>query len=636
MSTFIKPLFALLISILFISVFSFLADSELLEYVRTHLYNPSILNLYEKENSLDAGLAENHINELQKKFAETLTNPSVSGSFLYNQNAEDIFQRSRIFGILLESTSGLQAVQFVDNNGIRIHYSTSPRDIISQNENSTSYRNYSEDPYVLPYETVSIPAGGAAKFTMDQQTDRIIFSFPFNDSMDVYRGTALFTVSVRALAEMFIAEGRLKINEDITVISSPAGILLGSPVSYKADIHEKVSSVWNGKIQERMPQIAVSSSRTVIDAEESGVKYSLVSLRTPYGLFFGRLVNDDLFSIPDSMKLILRLSIYLTFYLTLLFLISFKPNAVTLVQNRIRNLRESLFEQLYVNKTGQERTKWIFELEQRREEISRHLKRGLRLKPVQEKNIDSIIDKSWNELLSVIKSGGGADITVTQETISPALAIQKSKVEKIEEVEELEEIEEAEAIDDAEELEEIEEAEAIDDAEELEEIEEAEAIDEVEELEEIEEAEELEEIEEAEAIDDAEELEEIEEAEELDGAEELEEIEEAEAQDEIIESVPVHFKQTEKIEKPKKEHGLLALASKYAAERLTRKGLLVSASKYAAEKLTGKGLLALASEIEFNNHNEENEKQFEQDTFTDLDIVSPFSSMFSSLEENKQ
>jgi len=552
-SGFIKLLLALGISVLIIAGFIFLVDFELLDFVQTRFYNPSVFNSYVKENIIDADIAQNQIFDLQEKFEASLKNASVRRSFLYNQSNEDIFERSRIFGILLETTGGLQSIQFVDSNGLRLHYSTSPRDIISQNINSTAYRNYNEDALALPYETVSALQGSYAKFTIDDKTDRIIFSFPFNDSMDVYRGTALFTVSVRALAEKLIAEGRLKVNEDVSLIGNPPGILLGSPGSSKSEILEKISAIWNNglpvavltTVQDFSSSNHTFFNRVTIDAADSGVKYSLVSLKTDRGLFFGRLTNDHLFIISDSMKLILLLSIFLSIFLTLFFIFNLKPNSITLVRNRIKHLRENLFEQLYINKTSQERAKWILELEQRREEIRAELKRNLVLGKRQRKNVDSIIDKSWDELLTVIKSGSNEQSLFVQRTENKE---QKTELETLEEVETLEEIDEAEELEEVEALEEIDEAEELEEVETLEEIDEAEELEEVEALEEIDEAEELEEVEaleEIDALEEVEALEEIDEAEELEAAGELEELEELE-EIETLEELDV-LEDTEKL-----------------------------------------------------------------------------------------
>ena len=632
MPNFLKPILALVISILIFAGYIYLADAHLLDFVQTRFYNPAVINSYVKENSLDAQITQDHISALQENFSQILKEPAVRSSFLYNQSAEDIYQRSRIFGILLESTAGLQYVQFVDSNGLRIHFSTLTRDIISQSSGSTAYRNYNEDRLSLPYEALSVPSGTPSRFTMDEQNDRIIFSYPFYDAMDIHRGTAFFYVSIRSIAERLIAEGRLKISDGISVIASPAGILLGSPEVSKADILGKVSEIWNEGNREQLKQ------RVTFDAEDSAVSFSLISLKTDSGLFFGRLINDSLFFISEPMKLILKLSMFLTFFLALFFLLNIKPNPVTLVRNRIKHLRDNLFEKLYVNKSGQERIRWILELEQRRDEIRKELKRKLKLRPGQETVVNSIIDKSWDELLTVLKSGSVVVKPATVEVKKPAH----------DEIDTLEEIEEAEA---------------------LEEIDEAEEMEEIEALEEIVEAAEI--IEEVEALEEIDELEEIEEAEPLkEEIDELEEIQEA-LDENIIDAALREALETDNNRKGllrragefvgKKSRGLLALASRKVQSDLIQekpsgqtarkgkgllargtalqekqrgKGLLAAASRKinAAEyKPQGKGLLALAC---VHEHNELKDDLYESDDeLGSFDIVSPFSSMFTSLKK---
>jgi len=652
---FLKPVLALSISIIIFAGYIYLADADFLNFVQTRFYNPSVVNSYVKENALDAEIAVDHILELKENFSAVLREPAVLNSFLYNQTADDIFERSRIFGILLESIVGLLYVQFVDNNGMRIHYSTLNRDILNQSAGYTAYRNYNEDGISFPYDVLSVSAETGFKFTLDEQHDRIIFSFPFYDSMNIHRGTAFFYVSIRSFSERLIAEGSLKISDSISVIREPPGILLGIPEISRENIHRKVSEIWSEGIPDRV----------TFDSEDSEISFSLISLKTGSGLYFGRLIKDSMFSISEPMKLILHLSMFLTFFLTLFFLFNIKPNPVTLVRNRIKHLRDSLFEKLYVNKSGQERIRWILELEQRRDEIRKELKRKLKLNSRQEESINGIIDKSWDELLAVLKSGSGQ--ALSEETI---ITMKKAEpLEEIGEPEELEEIDEAEAIDEVEPLEEIDEAEEIEEVEALEEIEEAEEIiEEAEALEEIEEAEEI--IEEAEALEEIEEAEEIiEEAEALEEIEEAEEIiEEAEALEEIKEEVDkiaemieeepveedniidtalkealetdnshkgllrlaVDFIGINKKKEPvRKSKGLLELAQKKAPP-IHRRGLLEHASQLnQAEPKQKKiatpprGLLALASERESD------------DIFDSLDIVSPFTSMFSSLDDKE-
>jgi len=596
LSTFVKPLVALFISILLFAGFIYLVNVELFDYVEAHFYNPSIINSYVKETAEDAQVVQNQINNLKSKFYATLTVPAIRGSFLYNQSPNDIFERSKIYGILMESIAGLQSVQFVDSNGIRIHYSTSARDIMSQNQNSTAYRNYNENPASLPYEIVCVEDANNVKLTMDDLNDRIIFSFPFRDSMDVFRGTALFSVSIRTFAEKLIEAGRLKTSDNISLINDPSGILLGSPETSKSAIFSRVAEVWKKGIQ----------GYITLDAEDSETVFSLISIKTNQNLFFGRLVNSSLFSISASMKFILQVSIFLTFFLVFFFLLNLKPSQVTVVRNRITRLRDSLFEQLYANKSAQERAKWILELEQRRDEIRSQLKSNLKLKKHTEESINGIIDKSWDELLAVLKVGSGQELVVVQQVKGESFVQEAEKSAKTYDIEEIDEAEEIEEIGEIKEAVDIGKVEEIDEIKEIEEIGEAEVIGKTEEISQAEAIEEFSEVKEIEEIGKADELGKIEEIGDVGKIEKFKEIAEAQPIDKV--DTITEAKETNVIDiairaamEPDKSQrgGLFWLASKFAAKKPAAsayKGLLKLASKKAAS--AGKGLPAPAREHE--------------------------------------
>jgi hypothetical protein len=662
-------------------------------------------------------------------FGSTLEEPAIRRSFLYNQTDEDIFERSRIYGMLLETISGLQSVQFVDTNGIRIHYSTSPNDIIIQGTDSTSYRNYTEDTLALGYDMISVPVNGNGKFTMDEQSDRIIYSFPFIDSMDVYRGTAVFSVAIRSLSEKLIAEGRLKVSDGIFVIQSPSGILFGSPGTNKVEIFNNVSRVWNNNIQDRV----------ILDADDSGVKYSLISFKTDKGIFFGRLVNDTLFNISDSMKYILYISMFLTLYLALFFLINLKPHAVTIVQSRLSQLRDNLLDQFYDNKDTKDKAKWILELEQRRDEVRLGLKNNLRMSRHTEKDVDRVIDLAWDELLAIVKINNTDSpepelMETKTKLLEPRFLDERDNIEEtqalddleeVETIDELDELGEAEVIEEVEALEEFdepEEAEVIEEVEALEEFdepEEVEVIEEVEALEEFDEPEEVEVIDEANVYEDPDELGEIEDLDEEledDEMETFEELVETEEEKTIIdidylnkieivddvtkeekllvdidylnkieivdeieyvfteEKVLVDTDYLDKIEivddvttidapeltapsatvvsakkeqkpstkkEPKRTSKSKTSAKKTGSDTSKKRKTSTEKEKPAAIPIieplvrTGRGLLALASEFEFNRTNvneiNNNDERTDEENISNLDIVSPFSSMFSSL-----
>jgi hypothetical protein len=241
-----------------------------------------------------------------------------------------------------------------------------------------------------------------------------------------------------------------------------------------------------------------------------------------------------------------------------------------------------------------------------------------------EKSIDVIIDRSWDELLAVIKSGSGSDMLV-----QPAAAAAPAPVQSAESFDDIAEIEEVAEVEDVEEV-----AEAAEETEELGEI------DEIEEVEELGADTEL-------AVEDLDEAEAAETAErpvtssskgllnlaskiasEHDEAGEIEELE----------------TDTEQSQPGLVTHkGLLGLASEYELAHMPApsttatpkhgKGLLAVASDIAEPP---KGLLALASEIEFGPEYQVIEEEPEQDFIMDMKVVSPLSFMFSDLDNKDE
>ena len=585
MTTSQKVAFSLLITVVLFGVFTALAFTGLFDLIETRFYDPAITSSITRDLTVNAGEIDKFLAETRNRFSETLSVPAVRRSFLPNQGAEDIFERSRIYGLLGESLRGFQGVRFIDSSGSRIHFSTFPSDIQQQDRLSVSYRNFNEPGYA--YESIAVADNGTPVYTFDEKGDRILFSFPFYDSFDVYRGTALFSLSIKAVSDQLVSEGRMRIGQDLSVISDPKGLFSGMSLVGEKVLPIQVRTVWNEGWQETARLVSPSS----------GLSLALITVQTAQGFLVGRLVNEEIFLFPLPMKIILLVSFFLTVYLIIFLLFNLRQDSVTIIQNRLKQLQISLIEQFYERKGDVDWARWSRELEHRRDEISLQLKQGIKTTAVQDKDLDVLIDKSWDELLSVM--GGrsasreaGIDEEKLQVILNRILAalpasgvsgaipaaaparlpdsVQGRPAAPVTEAEEVEEIEEAEEVEEVEELaaeepaaeEPAEEAEPLDDIVTLEEEEPVEELDEeaetLEELEEeeapvvaaAEEAEDLEEIEAAEAAAgtaaiaveltgeeeaepvEAEPLEDIvalEEAEEAEPLEELEELDEAEA-----------------------------------------------------------------------------------------------------------
>jgi hypothetical protein len=613
-----KAAFSLLIAVVLFAVFTTLAFTGLFNLVEARFYNPSVTRALIRETELDAEAAGEFLGELRDRFAATLEEDAVRRSFLPSQSDEDIFERSRLYGLLHEKLRGLLWVRFVDIGGSRLHFSTFPEDILRRDGQSLAYRSYPETAGALPYDQAAVPNEGAPRLILDGPGDRIIFAYPFYDSFEAYRGTALFCLSIRAMTEGFITRGRIKAGEDLAAVSSPPGVLAALSHPGREALISRVADVWR----------AGAPNLSRIDSGDGGAggrgtALVLFSARTSLGIYTGRLVDESLFHFPGAMKLILLAAFFLTVYLTVFLLFNLRQDSVTVVQNRLKRLQISLIEQFYDRKGEADWNRWSRELQQRREEIRGEMKRGLNFKPGRPGTAaaDLLIDKSWDELTALIggrRETGGPDreklqalLNLITQTLSPGTA-PPPPPENAGTAEEagLEELESAEEPEAPEVLEAVDAGEA--------------------ELEELESAEEPEALEVLEAADAGEaELEELESAEEPDAAEAPEAADAGEAELEELESV----EEPEALEAPEAaDAGEMELEELESVDEPEAPEAPEAAEEAGPEEGARQDAASL---IEFSPLPENAEAGETPSPAEKLEIVSPFAVMRSKFLENQ-
>ncbi|MDR2477801.1 MAG: hypothetical protein LBD48_00655 [Treponema sp.] len=403
-----KILFSLLIAVILFAGAAAAAYTGLFDFIEARFYNPSITKSLRRETGRDAEVIQEWLYNLQDRFLSSLNEPAVRRSFLSGPDAADIFERERIYGLMLESIAGLQSIRFLDSSGARILFSTYPADIKSRKPLQAVYREYHSGPSDLPLDDILVPAQGNHRLLLARE--QIIFSFPFYDYFGIYQGTALFTLSEMAVSGHLAGAGRLKTGEDISITAVPPGIVSGLPPFSQNEILAGISTVWNDGLFNFIPFVS-----------GSGITLALVSAKTSQGIFYGRLVNGSVFEFSLPMKMILLASVFITVYLAVFFFFNIRPDPITVIQNRFNRLQISLIEQFYERKGDMDWRRWARELEQRREEIRGELKRGLQFGTGRytEKDADTLIDKSWDELLALT---GGRTGVFDEEKLRMALA----------------------------------------------------------------------------------------------------------------------------------------------------------------------------------------------------------------------
>ncbi|MBP3772203.1 MAG: hypothetical protein J6I53_05865 [Treponema sp.] len=588
-----KVAFSLLISVLAFCAFAVVAFSGLFDLLEVNFYQPVVQEVKQKKIEEIAAAQNEYFQTLMKRFDAFSLSSDVKTYALSRPDDVAVRERERLRSELVTSTAALSGIRIVDDNGRNIYFSTYSSDIISDKK-GISYRNYNASDE-LNYDSVrsknlfQASSEDRCRIIKDGQNKRIIFSLPFYNPENEYKGSILFYCNPLHFSQFLYNRNLIDVKGFAELVTAPmdsdkfvdgfGGFVFGLPnygqESIKSEILEKWragdDTFWKLQPVENPDQAAAPDKSGFYDMDaflgrvksNSLCAFSYRHAREDFG-FITLLYGENELKFPPYIRVLLLATAFVTLYLAIFLILSFKHDDVVIIRDKIRRYESEFF--IGYKKNGGNRD-GAYLLEQKEILEKRILKSLGKRGEKHAAEFKAIFESSWQEFsaqfigapavtanlgpafnaaelkeivrssledilengkiqinaATVISSSEQKEIQNPDSPVEAAPAKVSTEVTEAEDAEEIEEVSEAE---DAEEIEEVAEAE---DAEEIEEVAEAEDAEEIEEIPEAEDAEEIEEVAEAE---DAEKIEEIPEAED---AEELEEVAEAEEADEIEE-----------------------------------------------------------------------------------------------------
>ncbi len=590
MSSVQKTALSLLIAVIVFTAFTVAAFSGLFEYIEATFYDQRMTEVVERRLATASDLIEEQHNQQLQRFEAILEEPAVRTTWRVNQSEADIAAREQFFGRLRQELPAFSFVRFVDNEGERLWYSSLSSDIREQDDTMREYEPLSELEDGEKIRELVLPQDRDAGVYALQEANQLVYQLRAYDTFDIARGTALFYTSADQLNSRLVRRAVIGIGDTVRV-GPDQTVIVNAPEQYAEAVSEGFGEV--------RQELDVNRGRYPrIRTEDQA--YLAFERPLELGGIAVWLEPESSFEMTDFMRGTLLAAVFLTTFLVVFLLLNLRQDAVVVLSDRVKRFQINLLREYLDSKEQIDWKRWQHEIENRKQEVNREIKRGIgSLKPEKEAEVDALLDKSWEEILSVIgsrsqtqqKDVGGVDLERLERIIERVVAntqhlpaatmqgpatdpaqgaappvsqpqpVEREQVAAAEsaeaelgepvEVEELEELDEAE---DAAEVEELEEADELDEAEEPEELEELEEVSETEEAAELDEVGELEEADEdaggpdepaaaetgaeSEADEDLEELEEPEDLEEAAEPEELEELAEAEEFEEEAEPAP--------------------------------------------------------------------------------------------------
>uniref|UniRef100_UPI002600CB90 hypothetical protein n=1 Tax=uncultured Treponema sp. TaxID=162155 RepID=UPI002600CB90 len=541
-----KVAFSLLISVLAFCAFTVVAFSGLFDLLEVNFYQPVVQDIKQKKIEEIASAQNEYFKTLMKRFDSFTRNDDVK-TYVDTRSSDSVAKRREILRTqLLEATSALKGIRIVAENGRNLFFSTFGSDLIS-GKKGISYKNY-DSMDEISYSSLAAdknlkiddPFEKKSLVFKDGEKGLLIFSLPFFNSSDEFAGSIFFYCDSAGFSQYLLNKNLIDIsgfaqlvtpvrNKDSKALENFGGFVFGLPNagqnSLKSQLLEKWRSPENGDFWKLIPE--ENPDKEVVDKENS-VKSGIESLfaksddkllcafsRKPEREDFGFITfiyDESELKFPPYMRLLLLATAFVTLYLAVFLILSFKHDDIVIIRDKVRRYENEFF--VAYKKMGE--TKSPAYLSEQKKVLERRILKSLGKKGEKyAAEFKSLFDGYWNEMLlsfgeapAQLASSASAPIINADELkeivrssledilengkiqIKADLANLSQKVEPkktveavpMAETEPAAELDEVEPLDEAEPLEEAESLEPVESVEEGESLEEAAPADDVEEI----------------------------------------------------------------------------------------------------------------------------------------------------------
>ena len=393
MSSAKKACISLLITVLIFAIFAVLFFSRLFGSFETKFYQPAVIAGLEKHlKEVSACLDEYTMNQATK-FQSFVNLPCVKNASSATQTEKDINDRDYYAKGIIDLYSGLQGIRIIDSQGKKIFYSSY----------KTDSSNYTES-LELPYENIKsnkeIENRNKSKIVFDNSKERIIYSFPFYDNYDIYRGSVIFYVAGSDFNHYLISKNILSLSEKATLVATvfsdsieqSKGFVLGLPSVSSEAIISKIVELWNKDSFSTQKILHSEDYNWFVISDNSG-KTGIISL----------VFKDDILFFSPELQVLLLLCAFITLYLVILFFFNIKQDDQAIIKDKIKKFKIALINEYLENTDDVNWDEVSKFLAVRKHQINHDIKYYLGKKAETHKVlVDNLLEKTWNDVENII------------------------------------------------------------------------------------------------------------------------------------------------------------------------------------------------------------------------------------------
>ncbi|MBN2351875.1 MAG: cache domain-containing protein [Spirochaetales bacterium] len=399
----VKVVLSLLLSLVIGVVFTFLSFTRLFPIIEAGIYYPNLKAVGEKETVSVSKNIDGYLKSALDTFQAIIRKDFIKRAFLSRQIDSDIAERRLAFSQILQEYPQLESVRLIDRIGRHIHYSTLESDIASHSVTQITYKNLDQTDRFIADRLFNLKET-LPRLIWDGDRQRVIFVLSIDDSEGKAAGTALFSLKREALEnEIFSSRGLifrdfLILNDAGILIDTSGTIVFSQPSPGLSSLVTECLNLWKNVSGN-------SVSQTLLKISDVPQGITLFSTGLDSVGRVGVLYPARRFEMGMFDKILILSVFYVTIFLIILLVTNIKQDPIKIVAMRMHKFQVEFLNAFFEKKDKIDFSRWQKEMDTRRDEIKRYMKKGLKkISASKEAEIDSYIIGSWNEVVSIIKS----------------------------------------------------------------------------------------------------------------------------------------------------------------------------------------------------------------------------------------
>ncbi|MBO4404518.1 MAG: hypothetical protein J5780_04215 [Treponema sp.] len=432
------------------------------KFIEVKFYAPHILENINTRLGEVNGAFKEYTGSFSNTIEEYLSNEVLFTYFDRGVSEEEAALRQQETDLLFHKLPGLEGIRILDADGSHIHFSTYKSDILTDNDEIYSYKNYDmteeEDLKVLvPPMKKTEPA----KLYFDMKLNRLIFMHSVFGEFDVCKGVFFFYISGDDFVRYLVHSGITGVNTRGLIIKSDAGggFVFQVPFTERESFLTQICAKWERNLF------------GVENLSSDGIN-TLCIVSRKLDIPVGYVCNESDFVFTNGEKLLLLLGTGVTLFLVIFIIFNLKGDESYLISSRIKQFQFALVREYIERKDSEDWETLAKEITRRKLDVNNEIKRSLgKTGKKHNEEIEELLDRSWSEVLSLLAGNQEFKKAVpavrTEETpelkagLIPDNAEEPAELEELDELADAGELEEPEELGEAEELEEPEELEEL-------------------------------------------------------------------------------------------------------------------------------------------------------------------------------